>query len=223
VTLTSSAKLNVVFETDDLIVLNKPEGVSSIPERGDKKDDLSHALSRYAGKRLSPVYLLDKSVSGLIVYAKTPEVHGFLSGQLEAGTFTQTFIALLHGVTKEKKGSVNVPLRKFGSGRMGVASAGYEGLDASTRYEVMERFTAHTLVRISPLTNRRHQIRAHMFSIGYPVVGDPLYGDPLLQKPFPHLLLHAHEIGFESAPGQRQNITTPMPGYFGDVKKKLVH
>ncbi len=132
----------------------------------------------------------------------------------------KTYIALLHGATKEKKSSINSPLKKFGSGRMGVATNG-SGMDASTKYEVMENFAAHTLVRAYPITNRRHQIRVHMFSIGHPIVGDPLYGDPLLQKPYPHLLLHSHELEFEIAPGQKQNLTTPMPVYFGEVKKNL--
>jgi 23S rRNA-/tRNA-specific pseudouridylate synthase len=85
----------------------------------------------------------------------------------------------------------------------------------------MERFANHTLARVYPKTGRRHQIRAHLFSIGHPIVGDPLYGDPLLQKPYPHMLLHSHELEFEIAPGQKQNFTTPMPAYFGEVKKNL--
>ncbi len=209
-----------VFENDALIVADKPDGLSVIPERGDKSADLLSLLSKQTRAKLSAITLLDKNATGLILYAKTVEAGKFLARQSEDGSMQKIFIALLHGVTKDQRATVGAPLRKFGSGRMGVANT-EGGMDASTEYRVMERFAHHTLVRLYPKTNRRHQMRVHMFSIGHPIVGDPLYGDPALQKPYAHMLLHCHELEFEIAPGEKKNITTPMPSYFGEIKKDL--
>jgi 23S rRNA-/tRNA-specific pseudouridylate synthase len=215
-----AAEFPVVFENDNLIVVSKPEGVSSIPERGDDGADALSVLSKRLHRRLYAIYPLDKSATGLLIFAKNADTNTFLAAQFNAGKIEQTYIALLHGATKEKKAKITSALRKFGSGRMGVAT-GPGGLEAVTEYEVMERFAAHTLVRAFPKSNRRHQIRVHFFGIGHPIVGVPLYGDPSLQKAHPHLLLHAHELNFEIAPGEKQNMTTPMPAYFNDAKKDL--
>jgi len=211
---------SVIFENDDLIAVDKPAGVASIPGRGDKNSDLQHLLSLHVRKKLFAVLHLDKAMTGITIFAKNTESNKFLLDQFVDGK-GQTFIALVHGVTKEKKGTIHTKIRKFGSGRMGADAL--RGMEAATRYEVMERFPAHTLVRINPLSDRRHQIRVHMFSLGHPIAGDPAYGDPKLQEGYPQILLHAHEISFLSAPGHKQHLTVPLSPAFTDVRARISH
>jgi RluA family pseudouridine synthase len=216
--LTTPFQPVVILENDDVIVINKPADFASIPER-DEKNDLQHLLSKHAGKRVFAVYSLDKAVTGLMIYAKTAEAHKFISEQFNSGKLQKIYIALVHGSTKEKKGSITAAIRKFGSGRMGVDTV--RGVGALTKWEILERFPQHTLLRVYPETARRHQIRVHLFSIGHPIVGDPLYGDPKIQQPFPQILLHAHEIRFESAPGQEHHLTATLSPAFMEAKKVI--
>lgn len=205
----------VLFESPALIAVNKPEGIASIPERDQTNEDLQTRLSRQIGARLFAVHRLDKGVTGVIVYAKNAETHRFLNDQFAARATRKRYMALVHGVMKEDDGSIETPLRKFGSGRMGIAAEG--GMECATRFKTIERFARHTLLGVNPLTGRRHQIRVHLYSIKHPVVGDRLYGDPKIQAGFPRIMLHARELEIEAEPGNRILLEAKLPASFTAV------
>jgi tRNA pseudouridine32 synthase/23S rRNA pseudouridine746 synthase len=160
----------VLFENDDLLAVNKPEGLAAIPE-GDKGRDCLLSLLESAGTgRLYIVHRLDKEVSGVILFARNAAAHKHLNEQFRQRTVRKTYVALVHGVIAEARGIIDQPLRQFGSGRMGVDRQ--RGKPCLTEFQA-----AYTLVQAYPLTGRRHQLRVHFYSLGHPIVGDLRSGD----------------------------------------------
>jgi tRNA pseudouridine32 synthase/23S rRNA pseudouridine746 synthase len=205
-------EIPIIFESPNLIAVNKPENLSSIPERDAKQEDLQTLLSKQIGARLFVVHRLDKGSTGVIVYAKNPDAHRFLNDQFAARKTKKRYMALVQGVVKNDDGLIETPLKQFGSGRMGVAAEG--GLASTTRFRTVERFPCYTLLDAHPLTGRRHQIRVHLYSIGHPIVGDPLYGELRLQKPFGRTMLHARELEIEIEPGNPLFLEAKLPPSF---------
>jgi len=202
----------ILFDSPALVAVDKPEGVASIPERDQTQEDLLTRLSRQVGGRLFAVHRLDKGVTGVIVYAKNADTHRFLNDQFAARSTRKRYMALVHGVMKEDDGSIETPIKKFGSGRMGVATEG--GMECATRFRTMERFANHSLLSVHPVTGRRHQIRVHLYSIKHPVAGDRLYGDQKLQAGFARIMLHARELEIEIEPGNKILIEAKLPPSF---------
>jgi RluA family pseudouridine synthase len=209
--------IRVLFENDDFLAVDKPEGVVSIAEAG--KGGLPELLKDVFADKLLPVHRLDRGASGVIVFAKSAGAHRLLNGQFDRREVRKTYLALVHGVVAANRGSVNAPLREFGSGRMGVDPR--RGKPSSTVWKVAERLPAATLVRVQPATGRRHQIRVHLYHIGHPIVGDPKYGDRALQERFPRLMLHALEIEFSLPSGERLTVEAPVPSSFEEVLRSL--
>ena len=209
--------IRVLFENDDFLAVDKPEGVVSIAEAG--KGGLPELLKDVFADKLLPVHRLDRGASGVIVFAKSAGAHRLLNGQFDRREVRKTYLALVHGVVAVNRGSVNAPLREFGSGRMGVDPR--RGKPSSTVWKVAERLPAATLVRVQPATGRRHQIRVHLYHIGHPIVGDPKYGDRALQERFPRLMLHALEIEFSLPSGERLTVEAPVPSSFEEVLRSL--
>lgn len=207
----------ILFENDDLLAVDKPEGVISIPTAGEGGlPELVRGV--YAG-RLYPVHRLDREASGVIVFAKDAGMHRHLNGEFDRRTVRKTYLALVHGVIDANRGTINKPIREFGSGRMGVDAA--RGKASSTEFKVERRLRRYTLVKLHPLTGRRHQIRVHLYSLGHPIVGDRNYGDREAQTAFPRLMLHALEIEFALPSGERLKIAAPVPESFAAVLKTL--
>ncbi len=204
----------VLFENEEIIAVDKPEKLSSIPERNREKISLLKILSDHFQRKFFVVHRLDKQVSGVILFAKNPETHRYLNLQFEQRKVHKTYLALVHGTIEENFGVIEAPLRRFGSGRMGEDRT--RGKPCRTEFSVMDRFADYTLVRVDPLTGRKHQIRAHFFNLGHPIVGDTLYGDKSLQKTFPRLMLHALRVQFLSPAGVEIRIESPSEGTFGD-------
>jgi tRNA pseudouridine32 synthase / 23S rRNA pseudouridine746 synthase len=217
--IVTEAEIPILFESTGLIAVDKPEGVASIPERGGKGDDLLSRLTRQTGMRLFVVHRLDKGVTGVIIYAKNADAHRFLNDQFAARATKKRYMALVQGVVKEDEGTVQTPLRKFGSGRMGVDESG--GMPSETRFKVVERFPCYTLLGVNPLSGRRHQIRVHLYSIKHAVAGDRLYGDQRFQKPFPRIMLHARELEIEMEPGKPVLIEARLPESFTSVVNNI--
>jgi tRNA pseudouridine32 synthase/23S rRNA pseudouridine746 synthase len=216
--VTSAAPpVRVLFESDDLLAVDKPEGVVSISEAG--KGGLPELLRGVFPGRLYPVHRLDREASGVIVFAKNPAMHRHLNGEFDRRSVRKTYLALTHGLMAANRGIVNKPIREFGSGRMGLDPK--RGKPSSTEFKVYERLKGYTLVRVYPLTGRRHQIRVHLCSLGHPIVGDLKYGDRAVQEKFPRLMLHALEIEFALPSGERLKIEAPAPGSFETVLKSL--
>lgn len=208
----------VLYESDELLAVDKPEGVVSISDGGTGGlPELLRLEGIYAGK-LYPVHRLDRGASGVIVYAKNPEMHRHLNGEFDRRAVRKTYLALVHGVAGNR-GVINKPLREFGSGRMGVDET--RGKPSSTEFKVERRLRGFTLVRVRPLTGRRHQIRVHLYSLGHPVVGDRRYGDRALQEGYPRLMLHALEIEFTLPSGEHLKIEAPVPASFTAVLEGL--
>jgi tRNA pseudouridine32 synthase/23S rRNA pseudouridine746 synthase len=201
-----------LFEDADVLVVNKPEGLASIPERDTTQESLLSLLSAARSTKLYVVHRLDKEVSGLILFAKNAAAHAFLNEQFSQHTVRKTYWAVVHGVMAHATGTIDVPLRQFGSGRMGVDSK--RGKESVTSFHVLKRFTAHTLVEVQPVTGRRHQIRVHLYSLGHAIVGDPLYGEKALQPHFPRLMLHAQRIEFRLPSRNEIMVEAPMPESF---------
>jgi len=209
--------IRVLFENGDLLAVDKPEGVVSIAEAG--KGGLPELLEDVLAGKLYPVHRLDRGASGVIVFAKSADAHRHLNGQFDRREVRKTYLALVHGVVGVNRGSINAPIREFGSGRMGVDAR--RGKPSSTEWKVAEKLPAATLIRVQPATGRRHQIRVHLYHIGHPIVGDLKYGNRALQERFPRLMLHALEIEFALPSGERVTVEAPVPPSFEEVLRGL--
>jgi RluA family pseudouridine synthase len=212
----------VLFENDDIIAVDKPENLASIPERNREKVSLLRILCETMERKLYTVHRLDKQVSGVILFAKTPEAHRQLNLMFEHRQVHKTYMALVHGEIAGERGVIDKPLRCFGSGRMGEDTK--RGKPCRTEFSVLERLQGYSLVRVNPATGRKHQIRAHFFGIGHPVVGDTLYGEKSLQKTFPRLMLHALSIRLLLTPmGQDVTVTSDIPVSFSEALRSIRH
>jgi RluA family pseudouridine synthase len=211
--------ISILFEDEDIVAANKPEGLASIPERDKDKESLLASLSVQLQKRLFVVHRIDKEVSGVILFAKNESAHRWLNEQFSKRAVRKTYVALAHGVIDQEHGTIEKALRQFGSGRVGIDPR--RGKLSSTTFRVTRRFTAYTLVDAIPLSGRRHQIRVHFYSIGHPLVGDLRYGDRSLQQGFPRLMLHAKRVDFQPPAGPDVTIEAPLPDSFSAVLKAI--
>jgi len=205
--------IRVLFENDDYLAVDKPEGVLSVAGAG--QGGLPELLKDHFAGKLFPVHRLDRGASGVIVYAKNAAAHRHLNGEFDRREVRKIYLALADGVIAVSRGQINAPLREFGSGRMGVDPK--RGKPSSTEWKVAERLDGATLVRVFPATGRRHQIRVHLYHIGHPILGDLRYGDRARQARFPRLMLHALEVEFALPSGERVTIDAPVPPSFEEV------
>ncbi|MDE1976648.1 MAG: RluA family pseudouridine synthase [Elusimicrobia bacterium] len=192
-----SSPLRVIREDGDILAVDKPAGQAVIPGRGLSKEPLCLQAQRHTGGKIFIAHRIDREASGLVIFAKNPQIHRRLCQDFESRRARKTYWVALQG-SPAQEGSIDKPLRLFGSGRMGVADS--KGQPSLTRYKTIERFPNAALVEARPLTGRRHQLRVHFFSLGTPILGDPLYGRP--PRPvggFPRLMLHALELRIPEA------------------------
>lgn len=192
--------IEFIYEDENLIALNKPEGLASIHDKNGKEKDLQTFLSEYFHQKIYVLHRLDKEVSGIILYAKNIETHKFINKQFENRLVKKTYLALVHGVIKKNSGVIDSPIREFGSGRMGID---VKGKTSKTFYVVLEKYSKYTLVELNPTTGRKHQLRVHLYSIGFPIVGDMKYGNKEIQKSYPRLMLHAKSIALNINPTKK--------------------
>jgi len=205
----------ILFENSDVVAVDKPEGLTSIPGSEKGNDTLLALVSQQYPEKLFVVHRLDKDVSGVMLFAKNAAAHKCLNDQFSGRTVKKTYLALVHGVVEKSDGSIHKPIRQFGSGRMGVDEV--RGKPSTTDFAVVERFPAYTLVKALPATGRRHQIRVHFYSIGHPIVGDSRYGDKEKARPFPRMMLHARSITFRLPTGEETTVESPLPESFASV------
>jgi RluA family pseudouridine synthase len=209
----------VLYEDEDIIALEKPINLASIPERNPEKISLLKVLQEARGKKYHVVHRLDKQVSGVILFAGNADAHRFLNAQFEHRRVRKTYLALVHGEIAEDSGVIEIPLRRFGSGRMGEDRL--RGKISTTEFTVIRRQPGYSLVEIRPVTGRKHQIRAHFFILGHPVVGDPLYGDRATQRSHPRLMLHALRIQLDLPSGKRADVRAEIPVAFFPFLDKI--
>ena len=176
--------LDIVYEDDDVIVINKPKGLVVHPGAGNEEHTLANALKFHSDSlstlngeyRPGIVHRIDKDTAGLLIVAKNDAAHAFLSNQLSDHTLGRKYYALVLGLIKENEGKIIAPIGRDQKYRQKMAVDMMHGKDAETSFKVIERFKDSTLVECILKTGRTHQIRVHMNYIGHPVVGDPIYG-----------------------------------------------
>lgn len=198
--------LDIVFEDDDLMVINKPQGMVVHPAAGNWDGTLVNAILFHTKGNLSGingvarpgiVHRLDKDTSGLLVVAKTNEAHQSLAEQIQEKTCKRVYWCIVYGNLKEEEGIVDLPVGRNPNDRKKMAVNGLASREAVTHYRVLERFSQFSLVECRLETGRTHQIRVHMLSLGHPVLGDDVYSKR--KNPFGvHTqMLHARQIGFQ--------------------------
>jgi 23S rRNA pseudouridine1911/1915/1917 synthase len=222
--------LAVVFEDEDLLVVDKARGMVVHPAPGHARGTLVAAVLGHAGRlpgiggELRPgiVHRIDKDTSGLLVVAKTPLAHESLSAQFKEHSVTRVYEAIVHGVIAEPAGRVEAPIGRDPRDRQRMAVVDEKhGRRAVTHFRVVERFAAYTHVELRLETGRTHQIRVHMAYIGHPVAGDPLYArrDPLSLG---GQALHARTLGFtHPRTGERLTFCAPAPAGMADTLQRL--
>ena len=221
--------LDILYEDNDVIVINKPQGMVVHPAPGNYTKTLVNALL-YHCKDLSTingvirpgiVHRIDKDTTGVLVVAKNDEAHNFLSSQLQNHSMKREYIALVEGRLKEDTGTINKPIGRNKRDRlkMGIVD---DGKRAVTHYEVLERYKNTTLIKCVLETGRTHQIRVHMASIGHPLVGDEVYGFKKQRFKLKGQVLHAKTLGFiHPKTKEYMEFTTDLPKYYNDLIEKL--
>ncbi|ANZ58183.1 pseudouridine synthase [Fructilactobacillus lindneri] len=221
-------KLNIVYEDDQVIVINKPQGMVVHPAPGHLNHTLVNALlyhtklSSINGTiRPGIVHRIDKDTSGLLMVAKTDIAHKSLSQQLKNKTSRRKYIALVHGNIKEDRGTIKAPLGRSPKDRKKQAVI-TGGRNAVTHFKVLERFGSdYTLIQCQLETGRTHQIRVHLKYINHPLVGDPLYGPRKTIKGHGQFL-HASELGFKHpTSGKEMDFSSQLPIIFETTLKNL--
>ncbi|MGM9593408.1 MAG: RluA family pseudouridine synthase [Candidatus Onthomonas sp.] len=215
--------LDVVYEDEDVIVINKPVGLVVHPAPGHPDGTLVNALLYHCGDSLSGingqlrpgiVHRIDRDTSGLIIAAKNDAAHQALSAQLQDHSLARTYEAIVVGGLREDSGTVDAPIARHRTDRKKMA-IDPEGRRAVTHWEVLGRYRGYTHIRCRLETGRTHQIRVHMASIGHPLLGDTVYG---AKKPVPGLAgqcLHARALTFRHPrTGEPVTVTCPLPDWF---------
>jgi RluA family pseudouridine synthase len=208
--------LKILLEDESIVLIDKPVGIPTIPERLDSRGEcIKKTLEETVGQRLFVVHRLDKEVSGVMVFAKNAEVHRFLNLEFEHRRVSKTYLSLLWGYMEKSSGVIDKPIRQYGSGRMGIDED--QGKPSQTEYQVVERWKDLTLVEASPRTGRRHQIRVHFYSEGHPIVGDRRYHLPKWTETIPRLMLHAWKLRIRHPSGRYVEMLCPPPPAFEEV------
>ena len=221
--------IDIIYEDEDVIVVNKPQGMVVHPAPGNYRGTLVNALL-YHCKDLSSingiirpgiVHRIDKDTSGVHVKAKNDESHNKLSEQLKDHSMKREYYALIEGRLKNDSGTIDKPLGRCKKDRLKIGIV-EDGKRAVTHYEVLERYNGYTLIKCVLETGRTHQIRVHMASIGFPLVGDPLYGFKRQKFKLEGQVLHAKTLGFiHPRTQQYMEFSSELPQYFNDLIIKL--
>ena len=220
-------KLDIVYEDDDLLVINKPKGLVVHPAAGHQDDTLVNGLMFALGDQLSGingelrpgiVHRIDKDTSGLLAVAKNDFAHVILASQLKDHTMARTYEAVVCGNMKEERGTVDAPIGRHPTDRKKMCIAARDGRNAVTHWEVVKRYRGYTHIRCHLETGRTHQIRVHMASIGHPIVGDSVYGRKKPELGQDSQVLHAGILCFRHPRDERPVIVSAaLPEYFRGV------
>lgn len=228
--------LNIVYEDDDILVINKPAGLVVHPSKGHLQGTLVNGLLHYLNGNLSCgsdlyrpgiVHRIDKDTSGLLVVAKHNAAHQALADQLVNHDMRRSYMALVHGHVKAPQGTIEAPLQRDPANRLRWTVA-KDGKYALTRFQVLESYENATLLDLELETGRTHQIRVHLEFIGHPLVGDPVYRKGLdhvkgsLVHDMSGQLLHAYALNLQHPrTGEWLEFKAPLPGHFEQVLSQL--
>ena len=223
--------LDIVYEDDDLLVVNKPKGMVVHPAAGNYNGTLVNALLYHCGSSLSGingvmrpgiVHRIDKDTSGLLIVAKNDFAHFSLAEQIKEHSFTREYEAIVYGNLKTDEGTVNAPIGRSQYDRKKMCVTEKNSKNAVTHYQVISRYKGYTHIKCILETGRTHQIRVHMAYIGHPVSGDLVYGVKNEKVDFTGQCLHARKIGFiHPRTNKYLEFTSELPDYFKNYIKKL--
>ena len=223
--------IDIVYEDDDLLVVNKERGMVVHPAPGNYTGTLVNALMYHCGDRLSSingvirpgiVHRIDKDTSGLLVVAKNDKAHESLSAQLAEHSITRKYQALVNNNFANDEGTVDKPIGRDPKNRFKRAVTSVGSKRAVTHYRVLKRYGRYTLIEAQLETGRTHQIRVHMAYIKHPLVGDPLYGPSNGKFRADGQLLHAKVLGFmHPTSGEYMEFDSELPQYFTKILKGL--
>ena len=224
-------KLDIVYEDEDVIVINKPKGLVVHPAAGHSDDTLVNGLLYALREKLSGingvlrpgiVHRIDKDTSGLLAVAKNDYAHTMLASQLKDHTMARTYEAIVCGNLKEDSGTVNAPIGRHPSDRKKMCVTARNAKEAVTHWEVIARYRGYTHIRCKLETGRTHQIRVHMAYIGHPILGDTVYGRKKPELGQDSQCLHAGALCFQHPrDGHPVLVFADLPQYFRDVLAKL--
>lgn len=222
--------IDVLYEDEDIIVVNKPKGIVVHPANGNPDGTLVNAIMNLCGDSLSGIggeirpgiiHRLDKDTSGVLIVAKNDMAHINISNQIKNRETKKIYIALVRGVIKENEATINMPIGRSRKDRKKMAVT-KDGKEAVTHFKVLKKYDNFTLIEIKIDTGRTHQIRVHMSEIGYPIVGDYVYSNGKNPFKVEGQMLHAKQIEFEHPrTGKKMNIEAPIPKYFQEIIDKL--
>lgn len=222
--------LDVIYEDDDIIIINKEKGMVVHPGNGNPDGTLANAILERCKDSLSGiggvvrpgiVHRIDKDTSGLVIVAKNDNAHLNISKQIQERKVTKTYIALVRGNIKENEATINMPIGRSTQDRKKMAVT-KKGKEAITHFKVLKRYNGFTLLEVKIETGRTHQIRVHLAQIGYPIVGDVVYSNG--KNPFnvKGQMLHAQKLEFvHPTTNKLVSYEAPLPEYFSNVLKML--
>lgn len=221
--------VEIVYEDDDLLVVNKPKGMVVHPAAGNPDGTLVNALMYHCKGKLSSingvirpgiVHRIDKFTSGLLIVAKNDISHNFIAEQIKEHSFTREYYAVNCGHFKVQNGTIDAPIGRDKHDRKKMCVTNENSKNAVTHYEVIEEFQSYTLTKFTLETGRTHQIRVHSAYIGNPVLGDDVYGKPF--KSIEGQCLHAKKIGFiHPKTHEYMEFDSELPQYFTDILNKI--
>ena len=223
--------LDIVYEDEDVLVINKPKGLVVHPAAGHQEDTLVNGLLFAKAGELSGingelrpgiVHRIDKDTSGLLAVAKNDLAHTVLASQLKDHTMARTYDAIVCGSLKEDFGTVDAPIGRHPSDRKKMCVIARNSKEAVTHWEVVKRYRGYTHIRCKLETGRTHQIRVHMAYIGHPILGDTVYGHKKPELGLDSQCLHAGALCFKHPrDGRPVMVFAPLPEYFQNVLAKL--
>ncbi len=223
--------IDVVFEDEDLLVVNKQKGMVVHPASGNPDGTLVNALLFHCKGTLSGingvlrpgiVHRIDKDTSGLLIVAKNDKAHKALAEQIKEHSFTREYRAVVYGNVKTDSGTVDLPIGRDPKNRQRMAVVYVNSKPAVTHYEVLKRYDGFTFMKFRLQTGRTHQIRVHMASMGHPLAGDPVYGPRKIITELSGQCLHAGLIGFiHPSTGEYMEFSSELPQYFTSFLSKL--
>ena len=222
--------IDIIYEDNDIIVVNKPKGMVVHPANGNPDGTLVNAIMAICKDSLSGiggeirpgiVHRLDKDTSGLLIVAKNDKAHVNMSEQIKNHEVKKTYIALVRGIVKENEATIDMPIGRSRSDRKKMA-VDKNGRNAVTHIKVLKRYDKYTLLEINIETGRTHQIRVHLSHIGYPIIGDYTYSNGKNEFGVVGQCLHAKSLEFKHPiTGKEMKLEAPLPDYFEDILKKL--
>ena len=222
--------LDIIYEDQDIIVVNKPKGMVVHPANGNPDGTLVNAIMAICKDSLSGiggeirpgiVHRLDKDTSGIVIIAKNDKAHIHLSEQIKEHQVKKTYIALVRGIVKENEATINMPIGRSEKDRKKMAVT-KKGKEAITHFKVLERYDKYTLLQVNIETGRTHQIRVHLSQIGYPIVGDEVYSNGKNEWNVKGQCLHAKSLEFtHPITGEKMYLEAKLPEYFENILKDL--